>query len=369
MKLLKLFGPGLICLFTCSPLFAADWEYFTMKGSECRIFTTRDQSRLIVPSNCFQISGKPYSGDLRISYRSYKDQADFILGDLNLRYEYDGTFRNLQSGGMFEIYVHAADKSAKPLTYAVNKKITIKFAIDPKFDVAGLEPFYFDPQTKKWRKTTRYGKTEEGNKTVSDKPQDLWQDDPRLADFANDDQWQRDDNFDGGCYTLSIPDRLDPTRLIDTVICPQNNNDLDYRYNNYLADQAYKTMQIDNMGLYNFDKIFNEENSVPMFVDLRTLDGKPFDLTDKLYVVYKNSNSVIYYYKQELDSNFSLIPRNDIKIFVRHTDGSISRVPENYMNNVQVATLRGKTLTLKFEKIKPSTLSKEAFAQAVGLKS
>jgi len=343
-----------------------EWQYFTMNGNECQIFSTKGNSRIIVPQNCFSLNGVSYSGPVKIWFKEYKDQTDFILGGLTLRYEINGKLKNLQSGGMFEINITTADKKAKPLTYSPNKKVTVKFAIDPKFDVAGLEPFYFDSKTGKWIKTTRYGKTNEGNTVVSDKPSDLWQDDPRLVDFNT--QQNDDAQGDADCYTISVPDLQNPEFFIDTVICPDPTNILDSKYNNYLSSQAFKTMQIDQMGLFNFDKIFNEENNIPMFVQLRTKDGKSLDLSGKLYVVYKNSNSVIYYNKADLDSSFSLIPRNDIKIFTMNADGTIYKVPDSFWTGKDVRLLRGKTLALTFEKIKLATVTKEEFALATGLK-
>lgn len=343
-----------------------EWQYFNMNGNECRIFTTKGNSRIIVPPNCFSLNGVAYSGPLKISFKEYKNQVDFILGGLTLRYEINGKLKHLQSGGMFEINITTADKKAKSLTYSPNKKVTVKFAIDPKFDVAGLEPFYFDSKSGKWIKTTRFGQTKEGNTIVSDKSADLWQDDPRLLEFNT--QQNDDLQGDADCYTVSIPDRQNPDILIDTVICPNPGNPLDNRYNSYLSDQAFKTMQIDQMGLFNFDKIFNEENNIPMFVKLKTKDGKALDLKGKLYVVYKNSNSVIYYNKTDLDSSFSLIPRNDIKIFTLNADGSIYKVPDSFWNEMDVRLLRDKTLTLTFDKLKLATVSKEEFASATGLK-
>ena len=244
--------------------------------------------------------------------------------------------------------------------------MVVKFAIDPKFDVAGLEPFYFDPNTKKWVKNTRYGKTAESNQPISDKQSELWQDDPATAQF-NDPEFNDDGDFNGGCYTIQVVDQTDPSIVKDTLICPQNYNPLDNRYSGYLSDQAFKTMQIDKMGLFNYDKIFDDESNVPMFVKLKTKDGKPFELTDKLYVVYKVSNSVIYYTKDELAEKFSLLPRNDIKIFAYNTDGTISKVPDSFWKNFDARLLRGKTIDLPFETLKLARLSKEEFAKATGL--
>jgi hypothetical protein len=269
---------------------------------------------------------------------------------------------------MFEIDIKSKDKSAKLLELAPNKKITVKFAIDPKFDVAGLEPFYFDPATKKWVKTTRYGNTKEGNEIVSDNSNDLWQDDPKIVKFQDAQQFY-DGDQEGGCYIISIArDPSDPYSTIDTMICPPEYNPLDSKYANYLSDQAFKTMQIDKMGLYNYDKIFNEENNVPMFVNLTTKGGKSFDLKGKMYVVYKISNSVIYYYKDDLASKFSLLPRTDISIFIYSEDGTISRVPDSFWNNFDAKRLKGKTINLPFETIKLATLTKDEFASITGLK-
>lgn len=341
-----------------------DWQYFKMNGNECQIFITKGNSRIIVPANCFWLDGKPYAGPLTISFKEYKDQADFILGGLTLRYEVNGKLNTLQSGGMFEIDIKT--QSAKVLSFAPKKTVIVKFAIDQRFDVAGLEPYYFDPATKNWIKNTRFGKTRESNQPVSDYSSDLWQDDPLEVQFSRDPEWNGDDP-DGGCYTIQVVDRKNPNQFIDTLICPQGYNPLDSRYNSYLTDQAFKTMQIDQMGLFNYDKIFKDENNVPMFVKLKTKDGKPFELTDRLYVVYKVTNSVIYYSKEELAEKFSLLPRNDIKIFVYNADGTISRVPDSFWKNIDVRLMRGKTIELPFETLKLARLTKEEFAKYAGL--
>jgi len=354
-------------LLTSTSAQAVTWQYFYMNGNECQIFTTTGNSRIIVPANCFTLNGKPYTGPVSIAFKEFKDQIDFILGGLTLRYEINGSLKTLQSGGMFEIKIKTNTEPPQDLKFASNKKATVKFAIDPKFDVAGLEPFFFDPAIKRWVKTTRYSNSRESNQPVSDNNSDLWQDDPQIVKFV--DRPSKDDSEGDlvDCYTISVVDKNNPSLFRDTLICPVNYDGLDKKYSNYLGTQAFKTMQIDNMGLYNYDKIMNDENNVPMFVNLTTKDGKPFDLTDRLYVIYKLTNSVIYYFKSDL-ANFSLIPRPDITIFVYNSDGTVSRVPESFWKNFDPRLNRGKTINLPFETLKLSTLSKEQFAAVTGLK-
>ena len=359
-----IFSIGLITISFMSFSQAVAWQFFKMNGNECQIFITKGNSRIIVPANCFWLDEKPNSGSLTIAFKEYKDQADFILGGLTLRYEVNGKLNTLQSGGMFEIDIKT--ESAKTLSFAPKKTVVVKFAIDPRFDVAGLEPFYFDPATKRWIKNTRFGKITESNQAISDNQTDLWQDDPLVAQFNRDPEMDGD-NQDGGCYIIQVPDPKNPDKMVDTLICPVLYSPLDSRYNSYLSDQAFKTMQIDKMGLFNYDKIFKDENNVPMFVKLKTKDGKPFELTDRLYVVYKVSNSVIYYSKDELAEKFSLLPRNDIKIFVYNSDGTISRVPDSFWKNFDARLMRGKTIELPFETLKLARLTKEEFAKYAGL--
>ena len=104
-----------------------DWQYFKMNGNECQIFITKGNSRIIVPANCFWLNGKPYQGPLTLAFKEYKDQADFILGGLTLRYEVNGKLNTLQSGGMFEIDIKT--ESAKTLSFAPQKTVVVKFAI------------------------------------------------------------------------------------------------------------------------------------------------------------------------------------------------------------------------------------------------
>jgi len=367
MKSLKL---SITAAFIISSVFSfsqsVDWQFFKMNGNECQVFITKGNSRIIVPANCFWLDGKPYSGSLQIVFKEYKDQVDFILGGLSMRYEIDGKLNTLQSGGMFEIDIKSNTEFPKILGFAPNKMITVKFAIDPNFDVVGLEPFYFDPITKRWVKNTRFGDSNESNQPISDNENDLWQDDPLVAQFNNNTDWDGDSQ-DGGCYNIQIADRKNPNQFKDTLICPQGYSPLDSKYQGYLSDQAFKTMQIDKMGLFNYDKIFNEENNIPMFVNLKTNDGKEFKLTGKLYVVYKVSNSVIYYYKDDLVKSFSLLPRSDIKIFSYNEDGTISKVPDSFWKNFNPQVMRGKTIDLPLETLKLARLTKEEFAKVTGL--
>lgn len=344
-----------------------EWQYFSMNGNECQTFITKGNSRIMVPPYCFLSDGKPYIGPLTIAFKEYKDQVDFILGGLSLRYEINGSLKTLQSGGMFEIDIKLKDKSAKVLEIASTKKVTVKFAIDPKFDVAGLEPFYFDPATKKWVKTTRFGSAKEGNDNVPDNTNDLWQDDPKSVKFQDIEQ-RNDNDQDGGCYFVSMRRNSDPNSVYDSMICPPDYNPLDSKYADYLSNQAFKTMQIDKMGLYNYDKIFNEEDNVLMFVNLTGKGGKPLDLKGKMYVVYKLSNSVIYYYKDDLATKFSLLPRTDISIFIFNEDGTVSRVPDYFWKNFDAKRMKNKTINLPFEDIKLVTLTKDEFASITGLK-
>lgn len=340
-------------------------ETFNMHSDECRVFFTKGKSRISVPSGCFSYNEKTYSGPVIIKFTEYKDQVDFIRAGLTLRYDFGGKLHTLQSGGMFKIEAFNAS-TGLPLQCLNGKKITVKFAIDPRFNTAGLEPFYFDPGSEKWIKMTRFANSSQGNTIVSEDNSSLWQDDPRS--IIDEISGNSGDDISGtDCYTIQIPSADDPSLFIDTLICPEVTNILDSRYSAYLSDQNFKTMQIDRMGLFNYDKIFDDENSVPLFVKLKEKTGTELRLTGTLYVVYKTSNSVIYYQNDDLAEKFSLIPRNDIRLFIINEDGSMLKVPDSFWESLNIRSLRGKTIELTFEKVTPATLSKEDFAKATGL--
>ncbi|MCB9251425.1 MAG: hypothetical protein H6605_03105 [Flavobacteriales bacterium] len=343
---------------------AQEWQEFRMKGNECRTFITNGNSRIIVQAGTFIEDQNKYTGPITILFKEYKDQVDFILAGLDLKYEINGNKGYLQSGGMFEIKFEVKDKPSGRISIDKSKPVTVKLAIDKRFDAAGLEPFQFDANKKKWIKNTRFGQSGNSNRSLPDDEQKLWQDDPITQEFQNGDL----DGYDDECYTIQIPvGKDDPVSFKDTLICPGQRNNLDDRYTDFLSDQVFKTMQISEMGLYNFDKIFKEDNAVPMFVDLKNEKGDPIELTDKLYVVYKSSNTVIYYTSADLKDNFKLIPRDDVKIFIVQEDGSLYKFPENKLKRTDILKNRDKILELKLDKVKMTTLTKEAFAMATGL--
>ncbi|MEL6945419.1 MAG: OmpA family protein, partial [Bacteroidota bacterium] len=64
---------------------------------------SRSKTKIKIPTNAFiDRNGKPYKGDVLISYREFQDYADFMMSDLPMNFNWEGEKAYFNSTGMFE---------------------------------------------------------------------------------------------------------------------------------------------------------------------------------------------------------------------------------------------------------------------------
>lgn len=316
---------------------------YKFDAKECKVIK-HNKSRILIPSYTFYLDGKLYEGEVNLKYREFTDQLDIVLNNIPMNYAANDKTHVLESGGMFELYAYG---NGKLLTFGKDKKVSVQFA--SKFDIAGGELYKLNTATKNWEKKTLFANVPDGNIQLPANKQDMW----------NDNLWQDE------------PGQSDET-MIDTskdlsgkfaIISVISNTSL--VSSEEMRDQAFKTMNVDEMGFYNCDKILNEE-TIPLAVEFK-LDELNKTLNSVVYVVYKNRNAVLTYYPEQLKTDFKLLANETFTIFSVAKDGKIAVVDKSFLDAFDVTKFKNKKVAMPMKVIKKSVSSKQELALLTGL--
>ena len=327
-------------LFATQITFAIPETPFTeykFDAKECKVIQ-HHQSRIFVQPYTFYLDGKLYEGQVNLKYREFVDQLDIVINKIPMNYSENDKQHVLESGGMFELMAYG---NGKLLSFAPNKKIHVQLA--SKFDVTGGETFILNKQTKNWEKATPFGKLAEANQKSTDNKQDLW----------GDNVWQ------DGQWNDEIADTNGNILRVSTV---NGNTQLSYEE---LRNQSFKTLNVDQMSMYNCDKILNEE-TVPIVADFK-LDGYNQKLNSQIFVVYKNRNAVLSYYPNQFASDFKLLPNEDFTIFTFALDGKIAVLEKSFLTNFDTRLSKNKKVVFPMKVYAKLPKTKDELAVLTGL--
>lgn len=322
--------------FAKLPIAETPFTDYTFNAAECKLLQ-HQKTRIFVPSYSFYLDGKIYEGEVLLKYREFVDQLDIIINNIPMNYTENDKKHVLESGGMFEILAYG---NGKLLSFAPTKKIQVQLAT--QFDITGGETFIFNRQNNTWKKDTPFGATKEANSVVNFDTENLW----------GDKLWY-DTQFRDEIYNLAG----------DSIMRVQSvNNSTSFEE---LQDQAFKTLNVDKMEMYNVDKILNEE-TIPIVADFK-LDGIDKKLNSQIYVVYKNRNAVLSYLPQQNGTEIMLLPNEDYTIFSFSQNGKIAVLDNAFMNTFNLKENRNKKVTFPLKVYKNNPTTKEALAQITGL--
>lgn len=99
-----------------------------------------------IPAHSFESEdGKPVSGPVKICYREFRDQVDFILSGIPMNYDSAGVHEQLESDGMFEILAY---QDGKPVHIMENKNLTINMLCHNTGNEFNV--YYLDTVRKTW---------------------------------------------------------------------------------------------------------------------------------------------------------------------------------------------------------------------------
>lgn len=313
---------------------------YKFDAKECKVIT-HNKSRILIPSYTFYLDGKLYEGEVNLKYREFTDQLDIVLNNIPMNYAANDKTHVLESGGMFELYAYG---NGKLLTFGKDKKVSVQFA--SKFDISGGELYKLNTATKNWEKKTLFANVPDGNIQLPASKQDMW----------NDNLWQDEIGQNNDMVVLSGTN-FDSLSTVRSVSYTANAEEI--------REQTFKTMNIDEMGFYNCDKILNEE-TIPLAVEFK-LDDLNKTLNSVVYVVYKNRNAVITYYPEQLKTDFKLLANETFTIFSIAKDGKIAVVDKKFLDNFDVSKFKNKKVAMPMKVVKKPVSSKQELAMLTGL--
>ncbi|MFN8283684.1 MAG: hypothetical protein U0U67_10745 [Chitinophagales bacterium] len=326
-------------VFAITGISETPFSEYKFQSNECKIIY-HNQSRIFIQPYTFYLDGKPYTGEVTLKYREFTDQLDIVLNNIPMNYSSNDKTHVLESGGMFELYAYA---NGKLLSFGKDKKAVVQMA--SKFDITGGETYKLNTTTKNWEKKTLFANVPDANVQLPANKQDMWNDNLWLDQASNGDEIVilKGNNFDSIATVRAFTE-----------------TDADE-----IRNQAFKTMNVNEMGFYNCDKILNEE-IVPLAVEFK-LDINNKMLNSIVYVVYKNRNAVISYYPEQLKTDFKLLPNEDFTIFSVAKDGKIAVVDKTFLAQFDVTKYKNKTVVMPMNVEKKSIKTKQELAMLTGL--
>ncbi|MFQ3576076.1 MAG: hypothetical protein SNJ77_06535 [Cytophagales bacterium] len=310
-------------LTKAQPDLSVKFSSFNYKSSNCNSFIYHTGSIIVIPEDAFMTEASvACEGDIIINYREIHHPSQMIGNNLNMfTFDAKGKKQLLESSGMFEIEA-ICKSSNKSLKLKKGKKIDVFFkTFNPIPDVVLWQ---FSNKSKSWIRKKQSITDLASNKLANDATEWGGERIPVQIEGGS-------DNFDGEMIYMT----------------PEE-------YKKYLADQRervrrdslereiFKAIQIDEMGLYNCDRIIEEE-SIPLIAGFSVPGGAEIN---KIYVVYRQLNTVIYYSLSN-DMPFQLLKTNNIEIIAIDQNSNLYQVPENQLKLSYLNSNSGKKITFE----------------------
>ncbi len=282
------------------------------------------QSQIYIPKYAFMLKENLYEGIAQIHYRQFTDALDIVINHIPMQYVTPHGEGTLESAGMFEIY--ATSLAGDTLQFTKGKEITVR--LYNTWNQKGMESFYFTREG--WQKNTLFQSSPSAMHVIPNEDDQLW----------DDDIWTYDRN-ESDITTSSTPIAISYESI---------------------QDRNFKTLNIDKFGLYNFDKLADEE-SIPIYADFIVNTSKGL-LNTTVYVIYTNMNSV-YNYTPGTTQPLLILKGQPFTMVSFASDGSIAKVDDNFLENKDFTIYRDKKLVFPMTKIAKKVDSKEELAQAI----
>ncbi|HWY10135.1 MAG TPA: hypothetical protein VN026_02360 [Bacteroidia bacterium] len=122
-------------------------DNFIVDNTKDTTIVYRTGSIIHVPANVFKSKdGKEPKGKVKVSYREFHDQVDFIFSGIPMDYDSAGIKRPLESAGMFEVLAYENDST--PLLLKDRKTLTVSLLSEN--DENSFNVYYLDTVAKRW---------------------------------------------------------------------------------------------------------------------------------------------------------------------------------------------------------------------------
>lgn len=129
-------------------------NYYSIKAETGTQIAYPSGTNISIPKDAFvDATGTPVKGEITISYREFRDQADILLSGIPMTYDSGGSVGNFESAGMFELL---ASSEGQEVFLAPEKKIDMQFAV---VDTSAGYNFYRLDEKKGWQYKQQLNKT------------------------------------------------------------------------------------------------------------------------------------------------------------------------------------------------------------------
>jgi hypothetical protein len=233
----------------------------------CNQITTNSGSNIFIEDGALIAK----NDSVEIIYREFTTTVDMILHQINMHTSFGTDHLQLESSGMFEIYVLDGEDT---LMLQPGKRINVQMAINELMP-RNTQGYRYNQQTKSW---------------------DLYR--PEVRDLSF-----RDDNELWGSSEVN-----------NEEIGFEEGFDFDggFGVNDPVRQEIFQSMEIADFGLFNYDKILGGVEY--QYLSAGFSSDKKEKIESTIYVVYEGINSVFYFPKYTWDK-FFLIKGKAYKLF------------------------------------------------------
>lgn len=320
-----------VCLFSQENDIA--FKTFTVNRDFCRGYQTTSGSFIFIPDNAFTLEDGSICGQsIVIKYREFHSQTDMFYSGINMLWDDNGRYRILESVGMFEIQAWCGDKK---LVLRPEKEVQVR--MKTRRDLKGLMSFVYNQAKNTW---SRY--------------------ESKVMDFSFREKASKSDSVD---YWGSGRQAVDGgSAVIDGDGMEVFIQDIARK----MPEGFFKGMNIKQMGIFNYDGVIKDSLAVPMVPEIYVRNESTI-YNQKIYVTYPNRNTLVYYYPDDLKTNFVLLDVKGIRIFTEFSDGNVGVTRDEEIEKMVISGLRGKTVKFILDKTPARASSKKDLTAKTGI--
>ncbi len=280
----------------------------------CSGFKYGNGSLIFIPNNAFCFAdGSNCDGKIKIKYREFHSQVDMLVANLNMLLNRGGKQFILESAGMFEI---KAECDGKPMVLCEGKSIQVRMKC--RRNLNNLEGFKY-------------------NEAIN-----RWEDCCKVYDLSYDSTAKTNDVKLWGTGAMENTSEV-------AGVDPEGNEFVDIKKMLGELPQGYfKGMSISSLGIYNYDKVIEDELAVLMIPEFMVNTGEP--IGEKIFVAYENRNTLIYYSQSDFAERFVLLNTKGIKIFSKLKDGSYATLKDGSLDKMNIKLMQNTKQTFVLEK-------------------
>jgi hypothetical protein len=302
------------------------FETASMSADKCTALAFEYGSQACVPADAFvDGAGKKVTGEVQVRFRYLRTPADFIASGAPLHYRTGGRTEQFESAGMFEIY---ASQGGKELALSPGKKIKVRMPASSLS--AGVQPYVWDARAKNWAPLTtpvtitNPSPTESARTASGSFDERIAPPDTTSIGISGEDDFGLGGEGDGE-YTPPDPLTMEREKR---------------------RAELFRDMEIDKMGLHNFDVVYDKKDAVFLSVTLDAATRTALGSYYTLYVVYKEINSA-YYFPSNGSYQFYMLHGKDYKLIA--IGGNRRMAVLKGTRNTAWKPLAGKTYEFKLE--------------------